>query len=1845
MTFGARRAAARTTSFVLASLGLSLHASAAPSVSPPRVLVESTTPLEHALATEALVGNGTDVFGAFVQGLGGNRSVLRGTYFGTAANVLTPETPTGLLVSGSLTRDTTAAGASRRPALAMNGLGTVLGVYANDTFRVGRNGAIRSLALTRKGLPAAPLFPTVGGAQAAVLVGDPTAGAGSFLLVTCAGNECTMQRLGDDGAPLGAEASLFTFNSGDAPPMVAATYVPGQGFRVVAAQKQQILTAVVTADAVVSPAALEGTLAPACAGWAATSVRVGRGATPDTAQTRVTTTCDTDSAAWVTFEGLTVRTDMLCAAAAGVDDCLFTSSDAGLFVATGATLTSVATATVQTLPTWSAPLRVAPGPGGALAVAANDLGLSHFVPESLPTAASPAWRTLVGNSALYSLEGEATPTGEGPTFRAGVSRGVEQAVLRGDGSLLVFPEEIAAAPLGVTLLGESTFAATSANLVRLSAGADGGGADIAPVAFTSLIGLSHGGQQMLGLGLYPGGFLYSYALDPAAFGPPTGGALPGLPAVAKKASLISPTEANAAVDLAFDGNQYLVAFTRASHLDGALLALDGSLVSGPFPISSSLYAQGLPQVIALAGGGFFVTWNDARTSLLQNDIYGTFVGANGAVESPEGIRIASSPLHEVRPYAATTSDPDHVLVIWSEYPEDDPRTALRVRGAAVSRSTRRARASFSIEAGTGDHFAVGMLPAGPTGVMAYYGEAGSPSGGERVLARFLGTGKATGESCAADAECTTDVCAQGKCGEPPLPPGSSCSDPCAVLDVAANTCVPVPRGTLPSNASCPGYVCNGTQPTCPTRCQSNADCTNDAECENQACVVVRSCTSETELSDRGAVRSCGSFRCDPVLAACFTRCDSKEQCANGLVCDELGGCVPAPAAAEGGCSMQDTPGSGFSWLAVGAAMLGLVVVRRKKWLAPLGMLALFTLAPRAAHAADPRVGPSEPLPVVPGTSFAPVAAPDAAAMVPLALPGATATTLFRMSDRGGSYRDAVLGASGFTSFQPAVGGMNGRASCEDGSVLAIDRVTVAGRPQAWLAHYTNGPIPTHRIRVPDTTSNSGTCTSDGAWIVSTEATDVYERYVWATGARAQRIETPDLGTTPFFTDTTAGWVATRAGVVTVLDASRAEISSFTPYTGNRPAVIFSTGARAILSFDVAVPEVGIIPYVGVASVSAAAVTYTQAPDAALPAPTGGTLVSRDGSLLVVMRSGAQVWQLRLPESLVPIDRQTATFMFPPGNSSAILRAERYELSFEDGTRHELALADLSEVAPPQIPVTAVPRALRLASSSGNVTRLLGYHDAALALFRPGSPTVRTLTLPEGTEAQTPADLQGLPDGRASLTTRDATTFAGHVLSPTDDLAPFPLLDAATSVANLGDGLAAVHFVDNAGTARFTIRHISATVGETTRVVDVPRPVLEWGLRTTSSVAPIGNVAFAVYARGVGSGEQHLDWARIEQGTVSEPKPLTRAFLKQQNPKIACDPRGQRGCLVAWEDYRKSAYDADVYIARILPDGSTPDGDGLRLATSNHQEGEPSVLWTDDDDHFFVAWRDADPTEDRKPGVDPSRIRGAFVRHDGTIEDPEGIDLSDEPMDEMAPILLPGARGTFQLAYQVFSSAADVASNQIALRTIRAGKLRGETCGADGECSGRACIDGVCCEAICRDGCGSCNQPGQLGICVPRPDGAPSYQDRCGSYLCDGTVTNCPAVCRSNDDCTGSSTCDPATRQCTGADGSACQDDATEVDDAGAATSCAPYRCLRGRCASRCQSNAECMAGGVCTPSGRCEPAPPPAEGGCSTTATGANSTDSPLGLGSALAGALVGLALVKRARLKRARRKSGAVPS
>ena len=61
-------------------------------------------------------------------------------------------------------------------------------------------------------------------------------------------------------------------------------------------------------------------------------------------------------------------------------------------------------------------------------------------------------------------------------------------------------------------------------------------------------------------------------------------------------------------------------------------------------------------------------------------------------------------------------------------------------------------------------------------------------------------------------------------------------------------------------------------------------------------------------------------------------------------------------------------------------------------------------------------------------------------------------------------------------------------------------------------------------------------------------------------------------------------------------------------------------------------------------------------------------------------------------------------------------------------------------------------------------------------------------------------------------------------------------------------------------------------------------------------------------------------------------------------------------------------------------------------------------------------------------------------------------------------------------------------------------MDGATCADDVECASGFCVDGLCCESVCRGSCTACDLEGSEGMCAPIPDGESprGERDACGA---------------------------------------------------------------------------------------------------------------------------------------------------
>ncbi len=132
-----------------------------------------------------------------------------------------------------------------------------------------------------------------------------------------------------------------------------------------------------------------------------------------------------------------------------------------------------------------------------------------------------------------------------------------------------------------------------------------------------------------------------------------------------------------------------------------------------------------------------------------------------------------------------------------------------------------------------------------------------------------------------------------------------------------------------------------------------------------------------------------------------------------------------------------------------------------------------------------------------------------------------------------------------------------------------------------------------------------------------------------------------------------------------------------------------------------------------------------------------------------------------------------------------------------------------------------------------------------------------------------------------------------------------------------------------------------------------------------------------------AGESDVYAARVEpDGTVldSEGLIVTQAARDEFTPALGFDGEN---FLVVWEDHRNGS--PDIYAARVTPGGTVLDPDGLAISLATGDQTSPAIAF--DGANYLVVWRDC-----RTSASDPD-IYGARVAPDGTIIDGAGFVIS------------------------------------------------------------------------------------------------------------------------------------------------------------------------------------------------------------------------------------------------------------
>ncbi len=126
-----------------------------------------------------------------------------------------------------------------------------------------------------------------------------------------------------------------------------------------------------------------------------------------------------------------------------------------------------------------------------------------------------------------------------------------------------------------------------------------------------------------------------------------------------------------------------------------------------------------------------------------------------------------------------------------------------------------------------------------------------------------------------------------------------------------------------------------------------------------------------------------------------------------------------------------------------------------------------------------------------------------------------------------------------------------------------------------------------------------------------------------------------------------------------------------------------------------------------------------------------------------------------------------------------------------------------------------------------------------------------------------------------------------------------------------------------------------------------------------------------------------------QGTVLDPSGIvvSAAANTQESPFVAFDGAS---FLVAWYDTRSTNY-ADVYAARVTPQGTVLDPSGIAVSTAAGYQDAECVAF--DGTNFWVTW------SDYRSGTEYGDIYAARVTPQGTVLDTSGIPVSSVRGDQ------------------------------------------------------------------------------------------------------------------------------------------------------------------------------------------------------------------------------------------------------
>jgi len=183
-----------------------------------------------------------------------------------------------------------------------------------------------------------------------------------------------------------------------------------------------------------------------------------------------------------------------------------------------------------------------------------------------------------------------------------------------------------------------------------------------------------------------------------------------------------------------------------------------------------------------------------------------------------------------------------------------------------------------------------------------------------------------------------------------------------------------------------------------------------------------------------------------------------------------------------------------------------------------------------------------------------------------------------------------------------------------------------------------------------------------------------------------------------------------------------------------------------------------------------------------------------------------------------------------------------------------------------------------------------------------------------------------------------------------------------------------------------------TAGE---VLDPDGVLLDYGYSSPEQYAPavsFDGTNYLVVWRDYRNGDPHIYGTRVtNEGLVLDPQgiQISAGTGWQDAPAVAFDGTNY---LVVWDEWRDG--EADIYGARVTPDGEVLDPDGIPISTAESWQYLPAVGF--DGTNYLVVWGD------ERAGMPD--IYGARVDTAGEVIDTSGIAISTADNEQYFPAL-------------------------------------------------------------------------------------------------------------------------------------------------------------------------------------------------------------------------------------------------